>query len=158
MTKKDMFYNIGIGVLVIAIMVLIVVKFIAPKNVNADVRIKDHEKITVMDLDGNQISLVDLFDKADTTYFFIFEMNDCFSCISKGLEDLKSLKKAGKPCMGIVVHHMVDEVKGWSANYDFSPFFVIKKPDFYEYIKTPVTPVMVEFKNGKVENYRFFRP
>lgn len=158
MKKRDIFYNTGIGVLIIAIVVLVVFKFILPQKAKPDFWIKDYEKVTVMDLDGNELLLPSLFDKDGSTYFLIFDMSDCFSCISKGLEDLKSLKNAGKPCLAIVVHHMVDEVRGWSANYEFSPFFVIMRPAFYEHIKTPLTPVMVEFKNGGIESYRFLRP
>jgi len=80
---------------------------------------------------------------------------DCFSCVYKGIEDLKSLKNTGKVCFGLVINNSIEEVKGWASNYESSPFFMIKKLDFFEHIKSVSTPVFVKIAKGKVESYRY---
>jgi hypothetical protein len=159
MKKKEWIYNTAIGVVAICIMVVVVFKFVLPeKSRQGGFAVKEFEKITVKDLSGSELQLADLVSKDLSTYCFLFEMTNCYSCIFQGIEDLKKLKAAGKPCVALAVHHLVDEVAGWSANHDFSPFFMLEKHNFYEHIHTPVMPVMVKIKNGKVESFRYIRP
>jgi len=158
MKKKDWFYFAAIGAVVIGIIAVIVFKFVLPgKSQLGGFAVKDLEKIAVMDLSGNKLQLSDLLSKDLSTYCFLFELTGCYSCIFRGIADLKQLKAAGKPCIALAVHHLIDEVAGWSANQDFSPFFMLEKHDFYEYIHTPVMPVMIKIKNGKVESFRYIR-
>ena len=159
MNKRDLFYNIAIAVAGIGIIPIIVFKFVIPQKPQQRIfGIKDYEKITVTDLNGNELKLRDLVPKDESTYCLLFEMTNCYSCIFEGIEDLKRLKSAGKPCIALVVHHLIDEVSGWSANHDFTPFFMLKKHDFYEHIHTPLMPVMIKIKNGKTESYRYITP
>ena len=102
--------------------------------------------------------MMNLISKDKTSYCLIFDMNDCYSCILKGIDDLKALKGSGMNGFGLAVHDSTDEVAGWSKNYGFSPFFVIKKFNFYNHVHTSITPVLVKFDKGVVENYRFILP
>lgn len=159
MNKRDLFYNIAIGVVIIGIIAIVIFKFVIPKEPQQGIfGIKEYEKITITDLNGAELKLKDLVAKDESTYCLLFEMTNCYSCIFKGIEDLKRLKSAGKTCIALVVHHLIDEVNGWSANHDFTPFFVLKKQDFYEHIHTPLMPVMIKIKNGNVESYRYITP
>lgn len=159
MKKKDWFYNAAISVVVIGIIAVFLIKFVLPdKSKQHGFTVKEFEKISVMDLSGNELQLSDLVSKDLSTFCFLFELSNCYSCIFQGIEDLKKLKAAGKPCVALAVHHLIDEVAGWSANHDFSPFFVLEKHNFYEHIHTPVMPVMIKIKNGKVESFRYIRP
>ena len=69
---------------------------------------------------------------------------------------LNKLKKEGKECLGLVVHDSIEDVTGWSINFEFRPFFMMKTLDFFDHIKSPVTPVLIKIKDNEVENYRFF--
>lgn len=159
MQKKDLYYNIAIGIVVLAIVVVILFKFILPgKSTRGGFAINHFEKVTVLDLGGNQLKLADLVSKNESTYIFILELTNCNSCIYQGMEDLKKLKEAGKPCLSIVSHHLLDEVSGWSTTQDFSPFYMLHKHDFYEHIHSPVMPVLAKIRNGKVESFRYIRP
>lgn len=159
MKKKDLFYNIAIGVVALAIVVVVLFKFILPgKPAQSGFAFNDLEKITVLDLSGNKLKLADLLSKDESTYVFILELTNCNSCIYQGMEDLMRLKEAGKPCFSIVSHHLIDEVSGWSTTQDFSPFYMLKKHDFYEHIHSPVMPVLAKIRNGKVESFRYIRP
>jgi hypothetical protein len=156
--KLDRFYNIGIGVLVIGIAAVLIFKFVLDDPPHESFRINGIDQIIVSDLNGNEIKLSEFLAKDTATYFMLFGLNDCFSCIYLGLEDLKVLKKAGRPCFGLVVHDYIEEVGGWAAQYDFTPFLVLKKLDFLENIKSASTPVFVKFADGKVESYGYISP
>lgn len=158
MKKLDRFYNIGIGILVIGIVVVVIFKFFLAKPPQESFDIKGINQILVTDLSGSEIKLSEFIAKDTATYFMLFRLDDCFSCIYLGLEDLKTLKKEGRPCFGLVVHDYIDEVSGWAAQYDFTPFLVLKKVDFIENIKSLSTPVFVKFADGKVESYRYITP
>lgn len=159
MKTTDRIYSIAIVVVILAIIGVVIYKFAVPGKPDVGAfDIKEFEKMIVLDLDGSEVRLADLAAKDEITYCFIFELSNCYSCIFQGIEDLKRLKNAGKSCLGLAVHHMIDEISGWSANYDFSPFFMLKKENFYEHIRTPVMPVMVQIKNGKIVGFRYIRP
>ncbi|MGE5344114.1 MAG: hypothetical protein ACM3SY_21825 [Candidatus Omnitrophota bacterium] len=158
MKKAQWLYGTAIGVLVIGIILVIIFRFILPpKNPNA-VNIKEFEKVSVIDLNGEQVRLADLAKKDQITYCMIFELTNCFSCIQKGIDDLKTLKKEGKSCIALAVHELIDEVNGFSATVEFAPFFMLKKKDFYEYVTTAHLPVMIKLKNGEVESFRYITP
>lgn len=159
MKTPDRFYNLAIILAIIGIIALVLFKYVIPgRSQSNDFQIKDFDKITVLDLSGNEVKLADLLAEEESTYCLFFELTNCYSCLFKGIEDLKSLKSAGKPCVGLAVHHMVDEIAGWSANYDFTPFFMLKKESYYEHIQSPVMPVMVKLRKGKVESFRYILP
>jgi len=105
MKKKDWFYIAAIGAVVICIIAVIVYKFVLPgKNQLDGFAVRDFEKITVMDLSGNKLQLSDMVSKDSSTYCFLFELTGCYSCISRGIADLKQLKAAGKPYIALAVH------------------------------------------------------
>lgn len=159
MKKSDLFLNIGIGVVILAIITVILFKFVINKTGKEEsFKINNIEKIMVSDLNGNQINFSDLLDKEGDTYILIFELRNCYSCIFKGIENLKSLKKSGKSCFGLAVHDYLDELNGWSTNHDFNPFFMIKKSEYFDNIHSTHLPVFIKITNGKVESYRFITP
>ena len=96
--------------------------------------------------------LFSLLNRMEDNYLLIFSFNDCSSCIYRGIDELKTLKKAGKTCIAIVVHDYYEEIKSWSSNQDFSPFMVLKRIDFHEHIKTSSTPVLVKIRDRKIKN------
>jgi len=68
------------------------------------------------------------------------------------------LRASGKACIRLIIHDRLDEVNGFTANYDYPAFFMITRVAFYDHIKSPITPVLVKIQNNKVENYRYFTP
>ena len=131
MKRSDLFFNIAIPVLFVGIVTLVVYKFIIKEQNPGLFAVKELSNISVVDLNNNKLALTDLLDKENETYCFLFELTNCYSCILEGLEDLKKIRKAGSFCIAIVVHDLIEEVQGWSNTQDFSPFFMIKKIDFY---------------------------
>ena len=158
MKKARIIFGIAFGLLAVSIIIVIVLKFIVPINIGKGFNIREIEKIKVLDMKGNQVKLVDLFKKDEVTYCLIFELTNCYSCISQGIEDLKSLQKSGKSCIGLVVNNFFMDAAGWFSNNDFSPFAVIRKDDFYENIFSQILPVIVKIKNGEVQSYRYIIP
>ncbi len=160
MTKQDWLINTGIVIVLAAIIVVVAVKYIIPKSTPPGpgaVSIKEIDKIQLSDLNGNEMTLDNLLDKKGLTYCMLFDLEGCYSCIYRGLEDLKRLKASGQYCIAILVHDRIDEAQGWSTTQTFSPFYVLKKAAFYQYINTPMIPVILKIENGKVNGYTFIK-
>jgi hypothetical protein len=139
-----------IALLSICIVLVILFKFILKPKPGFN--IENRDSLTVTDLNGKEINLISLFNDKEDTYLAIFSFNDCSSCIYRGIEELKAIKKAGRNCIAIVVHDYYEEIKSWSTNQDFSPFVVMKRIDFHEHINTQTTPVLVKIRNGKIKS------
>ena len=159
MKNRNLLYNIGIVVVLIAISLVVYYRFLATKpTAKSDVAIKKIETLTVIDTSGTEIKFSRLLGKGESTYLFLFEMDDCYSCIYKGMRDLVQLKKDGKNTAALVIHELIDEVDGWSAKQDYAPFFMIKKTTFYDHISISITPVIMKIADGKVESFRYIKP
>ncbi len=152
--KKDTVYNIIIGFFIIAITILVVVKFFLKGDKTSFV-IEDLNDVEISDFSGKKFNLISLLNKNEETYFLMLEVDNCGSCISKGLSELKSLQKVGKTCIPIVIHDRVNEISGWASNYDFSSFFCISKKTYYEYFKFTYLPVIFSIKNKTVKIIRY---
>jgi len=157
MKKSTLFYSILIAILSICILLVILFKFILKPGVSG-FDLENKESIIIRDLDGKEAKLFSLFENKEDTYLLIFSFNDCSSCIYRGIEELKAIKKAGRNCIAVVVHDYYEEIKSWSANQDFSPFVVLKRIDFYEHIKTATTPVLLKIGDGKIKNAFYIYP
>lgn len=156
MKKYTLFYSILITLLSICIVLVILFKFILKPKPGFN--IENRDRLTVTDINGKEINLFSLFDHKEDTYLLIFSFNDCSSCIFRGIEELKAIKKAGRNCIAIVIHDYYEEIKSWSTNQDFSPFVVLKRIDFHDHIKTSLTPVLVKIRNGKIKNAFYILP
>ena len=155
--KSNRFIYIGIVILLIAIFIVLQVKFkfFTKADSGDSFKINDIENIFIKDLNGSDLKLSEILSKNEVTFCLIFELSNCGSCILDGLEDLKKLQDEKTQCIAVIVHDIVDEVSGWSVHQDFTPFFAMKKRDFYEYIQSALLPVIVKFKYGKVIKYRY---
>ena len=158
MKIREHFLTIGIVVLLLCIAGVGVFKFVLPGTPADSFHLKNIERLRIVDLDGNEITFTDIPPKNDSSYCLLFNLTDCYSCIYRGLEELTALKKAGKNCFGLVIDDNYKDVDVWAAHYEFSPFLVLKRVDFYEHIKSVVTPVMVKFENGHVDSYKYIMP
>lgn len=58
----------------------------------------------------------------------------------------------------LIITDNVNDAQKWAAVNHIEPNFTIKRADFLQYVKTPVTPVLFRFKNGAAANYTFFSP
>jgi hypothetical protein len=155
MKKSEILYTIAMVALVLGIISVIVFKFVLQQKPRESFSIKNPDQINITDLNGNSLKLVDYMGKDNVSYLLIFQLNDCFSCVLRGMNDLKELQQAGRQCLGLAVHDYPQEVSGWSAHQDFSPFLMMKRLDFFEHVQCAHTPVFVKMVNGKIESYRY---
>jgi len=137
---------------------LVIFKFVLPRSGLGPFVIKNLNAVTVYDLNENPLKLIDLLDKDKESYCLMFEITNCYSCIFKGIEELRQLRQSGAHCLAIAVHDLVYDIEGWSRKQTFSPFFVLKKIDFYRAVHSPLMPVLFTLKNGKVTHFRFITP
>jgi hypothetical protein len=158
MKRANFVANIIIALLVAVAAALIIVKFVLPRSEAGPFEIKDLNAVTVYDLNENPLRLTDLLDKDKETYCLMFELTNCYSCIFNGIEELRQLRQSGAHCLAIAVHDLVYDIEGWSRKQAFSPFFVLKKIDFYRAIQSPLMPVLFTLKNGRVTRFRFITP
>ncbi|MCK4763556.1 MAG: hypothetical protein KAW12_15255 [Candidatus Aminicenantes bacterium] len=159
MKKSDRFYNVALLVLALAIVFVVVYKFVLNRPAGIEKpRIENPQEIAVATLDGGNIKLSDLIEKEKECYFLFFELTNCQSCIYKGVVELETLEKNGKKCFGAAIHDWPDEIKGWSHNYTLKTFVVIKKVAYYEHMHAPYLPVLIKFIDGEVHSYKYITP
>ena len=156
--KKEQLFNLAIVILLTGISLLVIFKFVLNKPAQDSFAIKEIDQVLVTDLMGNEIPLPKWLSNNDATYFLAFDLKDCFGCISKGMEELKSLKNSGKSCFGLVIDDYYQDVAVWASNYEYLHFLVLKRSEFYDHIKSALTPVIFKIENGKVTGYRFITP
>ncbi len=149
--------NLAIFIFIVAIGVVVAYKYVIPKS-NPLVTIVDLHKLKLTDLSGTEIPFDTIIGEKGPTYCLIFDRADCYSCIYRGLEDLQKLKTAGQHVIAIILNDRLDEAAGWSTTQRYSPFYVLKKANFYHYIRTPATPVVIKLEKNKVASYYFIRP
>lgn len=159
MKRLNLLVNTAIILLMAGIIALIVFKYALPsRKSKIEVGFKDYNNISVLDLMGNQIKLPDIMAKDETVYCLVYDLNNCYTCIYKGIEDMRSLKKAGKKTMILVLNDFVDTVRGHAGLYDYSPFFALRKTEFYEHFQIPLLPAVIQVKNGKILKGIFITP
>ncbi len=160
MKIKENLLNATLVLIIIAVVTVILFKFVltGDHHDHNAVSIENPDQISLIDMHGNSIKFPDVVDSDRETYLLIFEMTNCYTCIFDGIGDLIKLKKAGKNCLTIAVHDQLIDVSGWSATHDFTPFYMLKKVDFYEHIRCSKFPVMVKLKNGVPISHRFIEP
>lgn len=157
MKNKDLFLNIGMVVMILAVVVAVLFKFVIKPSPPALFKINDLEKLVVTDMAGNPIQLVDLLDDKQETFIGLFEMHTCYSCIFDTVELAKQTKIAGKPALIIPIHDVLDDVQGWSTTIDFSFVYMMKRMLYHDQITCPVLPVIIKMKNRKVIDYKFVK-
>jgi len=118
----------------------------------------DIETISVTNMEGELLRLIDLARQSKETYFFIFRLHDCYSCIAKGIGDIENLKTTGCNCAAIAVHDSLDEVKGFATMFSDVTFYQMTISDQYRHIHSPILPVMVKFKDGRLVSHLFITP
>lgn len=155
MKYRNFLLNTALIVLILAIVGVFVFKFLPKPHPRESFLFNNIQQVSVLDLAGNPIKLVDILDSQKETYIMFLELRNCGSCLVAGIEDMIRLKKAGNPAIIIPVHERVDEILGWSGTWEFSPFYMIKTADFYQQLQCAVLPVIVKVKNQKVTGYRY---
>jgi len=159
MKKSDLFYTIAVAALIVLIIAVGLFKFVLrEKNPQETFQVREIEEIPIIDLNGNEMKLPQLMAEDQSTYCIMFRITDCFSCVFESIQELIHLRNSGKACIGLIIHDRLDEVSGFTANYEFPSFFMITRVVFYEHFKSPITPVLVMLKNNEVESYRYFTP
>jgi len=158
MKRYELILDIGIGVLAFAIILVVIFKFVIVRKPSDPFAINNIEEETVFDLSGSELKLDRLIPKNGTVHVLIFNLRDCHSCVSDGVEILKKLKEEGRQCFGIVVHDRVEDVSGWTINFDFSPFYMMKTIVFLDHLNIPITPILLKFNNRTVESHNYLLP
>jgi len=115
--------------------------------------IDDSEAIMLLDMNETSVPMAELFG-GDTHYVLMLDLSNCDTCIYNGLNDLKSLRANGSTCSIIIVHDWIQETRSWSVHADGLPVYMLKRPDYYAYVRATQLPVLATIKNGKIEAFR----
>jgi len=163
MKNKETVYNILLVLLLAAIVIVALVRFVLPGKKDhlqpINFRIDTAESLEIHDLDGRTVKWKEQIQGEENIYILLCKTSDCFSCIHEGVTDLKDLQDAGNSCMVLIIDDNIENVRGWSAaNFPFKPFYVIKKVDFYKHIQAALTPVVFNMHNGEVQRYKYILP
>lgn len=162
-TVLNKLLNILLVLIITGIAALVAFRFVLPKKNGpppGNFRVTELENIVVTDLSGNKMKLGAVMPGDSSFYLLICDMDDCFSCIFKGVDDMSKLHGAGHENAVIVVADKIEDVNGWTAaNFpDYRAFYMLDTAGFYRHIHTPVTPVLAKIEKGKIISFRFIEP
>lgn len=140
--------------LLITIAVVVYFRFIQ-KSKGLRASFESVQSIVLTNMSGDQRNLAELLRAKKTTFMMLMEIDNCPPCVYKGIQDLSELKKAGNCCLVVVVHNWPDEIRGWSRNYEFSPFYVLSKSSFYKHFNIMHLPAILKLRNNKIKSTRY---
>lgn len=160
---KNLLMNIILVLAIAGIAAVLIFRFVIPGSGEprlSHLRLDAPGKITISDMNGNKTTLLEIMPEKTTFYLMICDMDDCFSCIYKGVGDTKRLSDAGHENAVIVVADKLEDVRGWSTiNFPtYSNFYMLDTASFYDHIHTARTPIIAKFERGKVISFRLIEP
>lgn len=149
--------NCLLVVISIVLIIVVVFKFVINKSDSSNYSM-DVGAITITSMDGEPKKLMDIALYNGDTYVLVFKLNDCYSCIAKGIEDIQNLHASGSVYISIVIHDSLNDVRGFAETFPNVVFHQMTTVDQYEHIRSPIFPVIVKMKNNKVSSYNFVTP
>jgi len=120
-------------------------------------RIQDIGRTMVTSREGHTVTLSSLLaqgDKTDNTHLLILELENCESCLYKGITDIQSLAKSGNHTLVVVVNDWPIEVKSWAEHYPDIPIFAMPKSTFYNHFNLSYLPAILRIEGEKVVTHR----
>jgi len=153
--KRNKLLDYIIVILIILLILIIFYKFFFKKKYNI-IEINNLKKIVLKDFNNKEYSLKGIIK--DECYLLIFSIDDCGTCIDKGIYRLKYFYDKGKNAIGIIIHGNISEIKNWPDNYKFKKFYFINKELYYKYFKNEFTPLLFYMKNNEVVWYKYITP
>ena len=151
-------YNVVVAFLVGALVTALVVRLAGNVDGDPGVAIHNAREMVLSDLDGNQVFFQDLVSPKGETYCLFFGLNQCYSCIFRGLEDLKRLQQQEKNCFAVAVHDSIEDVRGWLTHESFHPVYVLCRDAFLRHVTSRGMPVIVHLEDGRIRHSRFPAP
>jgi len=143
----------------IAIMVVISAKYILPMVLKGNDVSLNFSELTLTNLENQPIPFRNIGTNNKQLAVFIFTLNDCQTCIMKGMADALDIQKKGEKIIYIIVHNNFDEFNSWSDTYaQGSEVYYVNTLDSYKFIKSPHLPVMIFVQKGKVDNFKYIFP
>ena len=158
MKRKELLANVIIGVLVAAIVAVIALKFFAKKEPKFSFDIRNIHDIEILDLENHPLRFAGLIPKDEVAYCLLFDIRDCTSCIIKGLDDIKELRKEGKRTFTLAMFDQMNDLRAWANVNECRDIYMLKKVIFYDHFFCQTTPVMIRFNNGEIEAFKYIIP
>ena len=160
--KRKLSLIINLLIMCVAITIIVLLILLLFRKEQQHVKIGDLAMVELSFFDNktntleNETNSLEEIIAANMESMVLFlEITDCGSCISKGLRELKKLRKAGKACFVVIIYDWIDELKNWTVNYDIDSIFTVRKDNFNSHIYTPILPVLVRFREYTVHSYKF---
>lgn len=141
--KNDKTFYVIFSVAVLILIIAAIFKFgILNKN-RKELLLASENTIEIVDLSMKKLSFNELIKPEESNYILFMEINNCPSCIQKGIALLQSFV-ANNNCMIMIVHNWPEELKNWKSNFNFDKTFVIKPEVFYKSFDINYLPALVD--------------
>jgi len=141
-----------------AVVAALAVRLSGPASREPDVIVRGVTEMNMRDLAGDTVNLATRLSPRGATWLMFFGLDQCYSCVARGLADLTLLRKRGEHCLAVAVHPNLDEVKGWLTHESFRPIFVISRAAFLNHVECRSLPVILRMENGRVTSCAYPTP
>ncbi|MBN1196091.1 MAG: hypothetical protein JXA62_01640 [Candidatus Aminicenantes bacterium] len=151
-------YKVVAAFLAGALVTVLVVRLGGHAYSDLGVAIQNAREMILSDLDGNRFCFLDLVSSGSETCCLFFGLNQCYSCIFRGMEDLKLLQQQEKNCFAVAVHDNTKDVRGWLTHESFHPVFVMSRHAFLRHVSCRLLPVIVHMEKSRVTHCAYPAP
>lgn len=151
--NNDRFFKVMVTLLIIAILATLAYRL--TRKPGDRVTIPSMERFEVVDPQGQAVPFLSEVGDHAEMYCFVMTLSNCERCIYNGMTDIEAMKAAGKQVMVLVVNDWPQEVQGWSVHYAGTPVYSVSVASFYAAVQTPYLPVILTFKQGRLDGWRF---
>ncbi|HDP95933.1 MAG TPA: hypothetical protein ENN40_11325 [Candidatus Aminicenantes bacterium] len=143
-------YKVVAAFLAGALVTVLVVRLGGHAASDPGMAFQNAREMILSDLDGNRLCFLDLVSSGGETCCLFFRLNQCYSCIFRGMEDLKLLQQQEKNCFAVAVHDSIEDVRGWLTHESFHPVYVMSRAAFLRHVTCRSLPVIVRLEKSRV--------
>ncbi len=148
-------YKVVVAFLAGALVTVLVVRLGGNGDGDPGMAIQNAHELVLSDLDGGRVFFQDLVLSRGETCCLFFGLNQCYSCIFRGMEDLKLLQKQEKNCFAVAVHDNIQDVRGWLTHESFHPVYVMSRDAFLRHATCRSLPVIVRMEKSRVTHCEY---
>lgn len=148
-------YKVLAAFLAGALVTVLVVRLGGHAYTDAGMTIQNASELVLSNLEGSRIFFQDLVSSRGETCYLFFRLNQCYSCIFRGMEDLKLLQQQNKNCFAVAVHDNIKDVRGWLTHESFHPVYVMSRDAFLRHVTCRSLPVIVRMAKSRVTHCEY---
>lgn len=141
-----------------AIASVLAMRLSGPASRQPGVTVRSIAEMNIRNLEGETLNLGTRLPPRGVSWLMFFGLDQCYSCVARGLADLTLRRGEGDHCLAVAIHSRPRDVRGWAAHESFRPIFVTSRATFLNHVECRSLPVILRLEKGRVTFCRYPAP